>query len=273
MLRKKPYLKILAHKPDIFSAFPAEVLDEQAADRLLQIPRLAVAEIAGPADMPALRELLKHHRPDGLLPTLSYTGTEYGDWAQLGTMAAALKKTFEKELNIYVAEPVVLGSPALWKALREAHVGELKQRFGVACPCLGCRLYSCVLRVPLCKKIDARFFIPSVHGLIQRGCPAHTSPIERKYLTYLMSGYGIDMWHQGLHHEQPCDEGHCMSCVLTPQTGNGMPLEKLTRYFESFALPAAGGILSLAVSGAKVDYARIISQAARQNKTFVKSEK
>jgi len=273
MLRKKPYLKILAHKPDIFSAFPAEVLDEQAADRLRQIPRLAVAEIAGPADMPALHELLKHHRPDGLLPTLAYTGTEYGDWAQLGTMAAVLKKTFEKELSIYVAEPVVLGSPALWKALREAHVGELKHRFGVACSCLGCRLYSYVLRVPLCKKVDARFFIPSLQGLIQRGCPAHTATIERKYYTFLMSGYGIDVWHQGLHHEQAGDEVPCLSCVLTPDDGNGMPHEKLIRYFESFALPAAGGILSLAVSGATVDYSLIISLASQQNKAVVKAEK
>jgi hypothetical protein len=266
MLRKKPYLKILAHKPDIFSAFPAEVLDEQTADRLRQIPRLAVAEIAGPADMPALRELLEHHRPDGLLPTLAYTGTEYGDWAQLGAMTAALKKTFEKELSIYVAEPVVLGSPPLWKALRAAHEGELKQRFGIACPCLGCRLYSCLLRVPLCKKVDARFFIPSVHGLVQRGCPPHTAAIERKYFTFLMSGYGIDVWHQGLHHEQAGDEAPCLSCVLTPQAGNGMPPEKLTRYFESFALPAAGGILSLAVFNAPVDYARIIAQVAQQKK-------
>lgn len=271
MLRKKPYLKILAHKPDIFSAFPAEVLDEQAADRLRQIPRLAVAEIAGPADMPALHELLKHHRPDGLLPTLAYTGTEYGDWAQLGTMAAALKKTFEKELSIYVAEPVVLGSPALWKALRKAHVGELVQRFGVACPCLGCRLYSYVLRVPLCKKVNASFFIPSVHGLVQRGCPAHTTPIERKYFTYLMSGYGIDVWHQGLQHELTGEENLCMSCVLSPGARNGMPPEKLTRYFELFALPAAGGILSRAVSGAPVDYARIIALTAQQKKSTVTS--
>jgi hypothetical protein len=268
MLRKKPYLKILAHKPDIFSTIPNEVLDEQAADRLREIPRLAVAEIEGPADIQALRELLKHHRPDGLLPTFSYTGTEYGDWAQLGNMAATMKKTFEKELNIYVAEPVVLGSTALWKALREAHEGEVKRRFGFDCSCLGCRLYSYVLRVPLCKKVDARFFIPSLHGLIQRGCPAHTAPIERKYFTFLMSGYGIDVWHQGLNCDQTVDEGTCLACVLTPEEGNGMTHEKLTRYFESFALPAAGGILSLAVSGAQVDYARIIFQTAQQKKSM-----
>jgi len=266
MLRKKQYLKILAHKPDIFSTLPPEVLDEQAADQLRQIPRLAVAEIAGPADLPALRELLKHYKPDGLLPTFSYTGTEYGDWTRLGFMAAELKKTFEKELSIYVSEPVVLGAPALWKALREAHEGELRRRFGFACPCLGCRLYSFALRVPLCKKVDARFFIPSLHGLVQRGCPAHTSAVERKYFTFLMSGYGIDVWHQGLNYEQAGDEGPCLSCVLGEQPDNGISHEKLTRYFESFALPAAGGILSLAVFGAPVDYAQVISQTAQQKK-------
>lgn len=266
MLRKKPYLKILAHKPDIFSTLPAEVLSEEAADRLREIPRLAVAEITGPADLPALRELLKHHRPDGLLPTFAYTGTEYGDWAQLSDMAARLKKKFEKELNIYVAEPVVLGSPALWKALREAHEEEVRRRFGFPCSCLGCRLYSYVLRVPLCKTIDARFFIPSLHGLVQRGCPAHTTTIERKYFTFLMSGYGIDVWHQGLNYEQTGDEGPCLSCVLMPEEGSNISQDKLIRYFELFALPAAGGILSLAVSGAQADYARIVFQAAQQKK-------
>ena len=155
MLRKKASVKILAHKPDIFGTLPPEVLDEPTADQLRQIPRLAVAEIAGPADVPALRKLLTHHKPDGLLPTFSYTGTEYGDWARMGDIAANLKKNFEKDLNIFVAEPVVLGSPALWKALREVHEGELGQRFGFTCPCLGCRLYSFTLRVPLCKKVDS----------------------------------------------------------------------------------------------------------------------
>lgn len=262
MLRKKQPLKILAHKPDIFGTIPPEVLDEPAADQLRQIPRLAVAEIAGPADVPALRKLLTVHKPDGLLPTFSYTGTEYGDWARMGDIAANLKKDFEKDLNIFVAEPVVLGSPALWKALREVHEGELGQRFGFTCPCLGCRLYSFTLRVPLCKKVDARFFIPSLHGLLQRGCPAHTAPVEKKYFTFLMSGYGIDVWHQGLNQEGTGEEAACLSCVLTGDAGNGIPQEKLTRYFESFALPAAGGILSLAVFGAPVDYARIITETA-----------
>ena len=266
MLGKKKYLKILAHKPDIFAVLPAEVLDEQTTEQLRQIPRLAVAEIAGPADSHALRELLTHYKPDGLLPTFSYTGTEYGDWSGLAHVAADLKKTIEKDLNIYVAEPVVLGSPALWKALRTVHERQLGQRFGFTSTCLGCRLYSFALRVPLCKKIDARFFIPSLHGLLQRNCPAHTTAIERKYFSFLMSGYGIDVWHQAEHYENKSgcagQEDACLSCALTADPENGMTQEKLTRYFESFALPTAGGILSLAVFGAPVDYARIIAERA-----------
>ena len=274
MLGKKKYLKILADKPDIFAALPAEVLDEQTADQLRQIPRLAVAEISGPADIHALREILTHYKPDGLLPTLSYTGTEYGDWSRLAQVAADLKKTFEKDLNIYVAEPIVLGSPGLWKALRTVHERQLVQRFGFTSTCLGCRLYSFALRVPLCKKIDAGFFIPSLHGLLQRHCPAHTSPIERKYFTFLMSGYGIDVWHQPEHYENnnedTGDDDACMSCVITADPENGMTQEKLIRYFESFALPTAGGILSLAVSGAPVDYARIITEKAEAKTGSIK---
>jgi len=266
MILKKAYLKILADKPDIFARLPAEVLDEQTAEHLREIPRLAVAEIAGPADVRALRELLPRYRPDGLLPTFSYTGTEFGDWGRLGLIASALKKSFEKELNIFTAAPVVLGSPSLWKALLHAHEGELAARFGFASRCLGCRLYNFMLRVPLCKKVDARYFIPSFSGLVERGCPSHCLPVEKKYFTFLMSGYGIDVWHQSMGHEEPNTADSCLSCVLSREKDNGASTDKLTRYFESFALPAAGGILSRAVSGAAADYALIIEQTAQQKK-------
>lgn len=260
MKLKKAYLKILANKPDIFASLPPEVLDEEEAERLREIPRLAVAEIAGPADMQALRELLPRYKPDGLLPTFSYTGTEFGDWERLGNIAAALKKSFEKELHIYTADPVVLGAPALWKALRQVHEGELATRFGFSSPCLGCRLYSFMLRVPLCKKVDARFFIPSLSGLVERRCPPHGLTVEKKYFTFLMSGYGIDIWHQGLTLEEPDGTGACLSCVLSAEEDNSAPTEKLARYFENFALPAAGGILSRAVFGAPVDYDKSIAE-------------
>jgi len=274
MLDKKKYLKILSHKPDIFAAFPAEVLDEQTAGQLREIPRLAVAEITGPADIHALRELLAHYKPDGLLPTFSYTGTEYGDWLRLEHVAAKLKITLEKDLNIYVAEPVVLGAPELWKELHTVHERQLGQRFGFTSACLGCRLYSFILRAPLCKKVGARFFIPSLHGLLQRGCPSHTTPIERKYFTFLMSGYGIDVWHHAQQYENKNentdDEQACLSCVLTAGPENSIAQDKLARYFESFALPTAGGILSHAVFGEPVDYALIIAERAELKKELIK---
>jgi hypothetical protein len=262
MLRKKAYLKIFADKPDIFACLPPEVLGERAIEQLRQIPRLAVAEIAGPADVQALRELLPRCRPDGLLPTISYTATEFGDWGRLSLLAAELKKTLEKELNIYTAEPVVLGAPALWRLLLQAHEGGLATRFGFTSRCLGCRLYSFMLRVPLCKKIDARFFIPSHAGLVQRGCPAHCLPVEKKYFNFLMSGYGIEVWHQPQGLENPGAETACLACVLSGEQENSVSSDKLARYFETFALPAAGGILSLAVFGQPADYGLIISQTA-----------
>ena len=229
-------------RPDIFACLPREVLDEQTADQLRQIPRLAVAEIAGPADVQALRELLPRYRPDGLLPTFSYTGTEFGDWERLALMASEIKKTFEKELNIYTADPVVLGAPALWKALLQAHEGELATRFGFTSRCLGCRLYSFMLRVPLCKKVDAQYFIPSLSGLVERCCPAHCLPVEKKYFSFLMSGYGIDVWHQSPGHDEPSAGEPCLTCVLSGEPDNGASTDKLTRYFESFQagiLPAS----------------------------------
>lgn len=264
---KKAHLRILANKPDIFAGLPPEVLAEDAIEHLRQIPRLAVAEIAGPADVQALRELLPRWRPDGLVPTFSYGATEFGDWECLGMTAAALKKVLEKELRIYTAAPVVLGAPALWQALRAAHEGPLAARFGFSDRCLGCRLYSYMLRVPLCKKIDAGHFIPSRAGLAGRGCPAHCLPLEKKYFGFLLSGYGIEAWHQSPVESDAagCEAG--LSCVLAGGPDGDAPPDKLARYFESFALPCAGGILSRAVFGAPVDYGRVITEAAQQPTT------
>lgn len=273
MLRKKAYLKIFADKPDIFACLPPELLDEQASDQLRQIPRLAVAEIAGPADVEALRELLPRYRPDGLLPTISYTATEFGDWSSMGLLAAELKKTFEKDLRIFTADPVVLGAPSLWRHLLQAHEGPLAARFGFSSRCLGCRLYSFMLRVPLCKKVDAQYFIPSQAGLVQRGCPAHCLAVERKYFSFLMSGYGIEVWHQALSLEIPNAESSCLACVLSGEQEISASNEKLTRYFESFALPAAGGILSRAVFGAAADYGKIIAEQATEKKPVLQPEK
>lgn len=259
---KKAHLKILADKPDIFACLPPEVLSGETIEQLRQIPRLAVAEIAGPADVPALRELLPHCRPDGLVPTFSYCATEFGDWEVLDKTAAALKKTMEQELRIYTAAPVVLGAPALWQALHRAHEGPLAARFGFSGRCRGCRLYSYLLRVPLCKQIDARHFIPSRAGLAGRGCPDRCLPIEKKYFDFLLSGYGIEAWHQPPLAADAPDGKAGPSCVLACGPEDSASPEALTRYFETFALPCAGGILSRAVFGATVDYDRIIGEAA-----------
>ena len=86
-----------------------------------------------------------------------------------------------------------------------------------------------------------------------------------------MSGYGIDLWHQREGQEELNAGNACLSCVLAGEPGNSTSTDKLTRYFESFALPAASGILSRAVFGASVDYGQSIAEFLKPQPAFQKS--
>ena len=293
MFSKKNYLKIIAEKPDIFQKIPDFILEPKKIEEYRQIPNLAVGEISGLNNFEALKHTLSLKRFDAFLPTISYSGTEYGDWGGEGSLfLKKIKKTIEKELKVYCADPVVLGSPQFWWALNGRFAHELYERFGFNTHCYGCRLYAFALRVPLCKMIDAHLFIPSGHENDGMGCSMDCASVVARYCSILMASFGIDVQHDfsaGSRERKINDDGHdergkIIRCVLAGNChridGSLYEPKNLNVYYESFALPVAGRIMSRILSGTVFDYVQEVSailtpgqKINKQKKTSIKTLK
>lgn len=271
MFSKKNYLKIIADKPEIFGKVPDFILDAKKIEEYRQIPNLAVGEISGLYNLESLTHALYLKRPDAFLPTVSYTGTEYGEWGAASQFFKNLKKAVEKDLKIYCADPVILGSPRFWWALNGRFAQELYARYGFSSQCYGCRLYAFVLRVPLCKLIDAHLFIPQDYENGVQGCAINSCSVVARYCSIFMASFGIDVRHDFVttgRGQEVMDEGQQVpekkiKCVLE---GNSLRLDgslyeakHLDAYFESFALPVAGRIMSRVLSGAAFDYVQEVA--------------
>ena len=264
---KKSYLKIIAEKPDIFGRIPVNVLPEEKIEELKGIPRLAVGEISCIQGLDAIVPVLAKKKPDAFLPTFSYTGTEYGDIKVIDELLKQLKKTIEKDLRIYFVDPVFLGAPDFWRALNGRFAYEVFKRFKVYSACYGCRLYSVALRIPLCKKIDAKIFIYPGADAHDGCCRLYIAHSAIKYYKNLMSSFGIELWDHGMgsgpekstrHELFGCGQGLNYKCVFSEHflgyDGSFDEPPGLDDYFESYAVPAAAKIISKALAGVDVDY-------------------
>lgn len=275
MFSRKFYLKIIAEKPDIFGNIPYSILPEEKIEELRQIPRLAIGEISGIQGLEGLLYALSKKRPDAFLPTVSYTGTEYGDWKNLEDILIYIKKTIEKNLRIYTAEPLILGSPHFWWALNGRFVNELRERFGFYSQCYGCRLYSFALRVPLSKKLNANILIPGDTETINGDCKIYNSSLAVKYYSTLMSSFGIELWYthlSGIQRKEMIEDfnlqeqqenGKMLNCIFEDNyrnlEGSFKHPSNICSFFETFAIPAAAKIISRTLSGATVDYVREVA--------------
>jgi len=286
MLSRKAIIKLFAEKPDRFGQVAGTVMTAAAIEELKRIPDLGLCEIAAFSDQNTLCEALKARRPKAVVPTICYRGTEYGQWDTMGASIVHFKKLAEKELGIFVAEPVILGSPKFWWALNGRFCSELRERFGFYSPCCGCRVYAFALHVPIYKALNARFIV--ANGGCRWDCraAAHASEQARRYYQTLMSSFGVDLLYAGAlphiqgRHQGPRDPlatgdfANQLECIFKDNSsaGNG-PVNipgGLARYFESFAIPAAAKIISRALGDHQPDYlqeaADTLYPAARQTK-------
>jgi hypothetical protein len=176
---------------------------------------------------------------------------------------------------IYVVDPIILGSPRFWWALNGRFAKELQDRFKFYTPCLGCRLYAYTLRIPLCKKVDAKFIISGqVMESTNNAKVYQCKPARTAFKTYL-SGFGIELLESIIDEQQEAaiiesldkkieiERWDNLHCVFEKnfQTINGAYQEppQIRVFLETFAIPAAAKILSRALSGRVVDYAHIVA--------------
>ncbi len=276
MFNKKKQLRVLAEKSEIFGTISEDQLSAEKIDEIRQIPSVVVGDIRNPNHVISALKVLSTKKTDAFLPVLSYAGIEYGDWSAFGKYLKQIKALIEKKLKIYVLDPVILGAPSFFRALNTSHSAEIKKRFGFYNPCLGCRIYSLALRVPLCKKINSRIIISGEIITNNNETDAFKIHENLNSCSLLMKGFGIDLWDatitrdeadavlSRLNFKNKPDDVFNFNCVMNKcclSDTSSMGNSKLTKkYYEDFAIPAAAKILSRVFSGADIDYEKEVSE-------------
>jgi hypothetical protein len=246
--------EIVRNKPELVTAFPPWMLSEALENELRDTEGLAIIEIAGRDSIAAALEAASKRDFKAFLPTIAYTGTEFGDWETPFKKTALLKEELSKQ-GLKVLDPLVLGAPRLWWRLCGRYTTHLFQAFGFYSPCVGCHLYLHALRIPLAKKIACNVIIGGERE-------SHEGKIKINQISVALDAYvsftrtfDIELFlplrkmSKNEHIEaiinQPWDEGaEQLECVLSKnyvgREGDVVYSERaIKRFFSEFAIKEA----------------------------------
>ncbi|MGB9715842.1 MAG: hypothetical protein ACPL1G_05500 [Thermodesulfovibrionales bacterium] len=249
----KRYLEILLNKPELIVDFPEWMLPSTTIEEIMGIENFAIAEIAGRDSIAAVISAYEMRTLEGILPTIAYTGTEYGNWDLPFEGIYILKEKIGHKVKIY--SPIILGSPRFWWTLCGRYSVHFFKKFGFYSQCIGCHLYFHVIRVPLSKKLKCKLIIggerESHNGRIKinqikTAIDAYTDFLKRFEIELFLplrnikSGERVESiigqrWNEG---EQQ------LNCVLNKnyQEMNGsvsIDTMAIQRFFDEFAFEAA----------------------------------
>lgn len=154
----KKLLKILTNKPEMITHFPEWMLSESEIHEIKSCKNSAIAEIAGRDSVAAVIKACEIKEIKAIIPTIAYTGTEYGDWNIPFEKTKFLKDRL-KGIGIKVYEPILLGSPRFWWKLCGRYSVEFSKKYGFYSHCVGCHLYLHAIRIPLAKILNCEIVI------------------------------------------------------------------------------------------------------------------
>jgi hypothetical protein len=154
----KKLLALLAEKPDLIAEFPEWMLPEEMLKQISNTPHVAIAEIAGRDSIAAVIQACEMRTIRAVVPTIAYTGTEYGNWKTPLEKINKLKALLRKK-RVAVFKPVILGSPKFWWSLCGRYATHLFNKYGFFSHCIGCHLYLHAIRIPLAGKLGSSLVI------------------------------------------------------------------------------------------------------------------
>lgn len=264
------YREILIDKPELVTAFPAWMLPAETVERLRAAAEPAVAEIAGRDSLAAaVRAAEAGH--DLFLPTIAYTGTEFGDWRQpLENVKYLRERLRAVGAGVEVLAPVVMGSPELWRLLCGRYVVAQYRRFGFYTPCIGCHVYLHAVRVPLAKMTGCRVVVAGEresHGGVVK---LNQIPTALDAYVELLARFGVELALPLRHVSSPAEieeivgaEGRegdgQLECVLSQnyRDADGAVAydeDAVRRFLGEFALPVAERAAKAYLAGERPDY-------------------
>ena len=154
----KKLLKILSNKPELITNFPDWILSKKKIEKIKKEQDVAISEIAGRDSFAAVIKACELRNFKAIVPTIAYTGTEFGNWEITFKKVEKLKATL-KALGIKTYNPIILGAPRLWKILCGRYSLQHYRKFKYYSPCLGCHTYLHAIRIPLAKILNCKVVI------------------------------------------------------------------------------------------------------------------
>ncbi len=148
---RKEILEIFSFKPEIVFDLPGWMIPQKAVDTYCLQEKAAIVETAGRDSIAAAIISARENDLRLLLPSINYTGTEFGDLNTTFRAASLLKEKLAPE-GITVLDPVISGSPSFWWKLCGRYSYQNLKDYGFYTPCIGCHLYFHTMRIPLARK-------------------------------------------------------------------------------------------------------------------------
>ena len=254
----KKFLEILVSKPDLVTDFPDWMLPESTVSEIREVEHVAIAEIAGRDSIAAVIRACEIRPVQAIVPTLAYTGTEYGNWNVPFEKIKILEDRLQKK-NIKVYDPIIVGSPKFWWTLCGRYTTHLFKSIGFYSHCLGCHLYFHAVRIPLAKKLYSKLIIGGERESHNGKIKINQIGISLDAYISFLKRFDIDLFLPLRHMKSGkevesiiggnWDEGdHQLECVLSKnyQEINGSVIlneEAIKRYFDEFALEKAEEVI------------------------------
>ncbi|MHB0976979.1 MAG: hypothetical protein ACYC1U_07270 [Candidatus Aquicultorales bacterium] len=242
-------------------------------DDIRGLPSLAVAEVAGRDSIAAALSVIDEG-VENILPTVVYTGTEFGDWRELESNLAFLSNK-ARERGAKTHPPVVLGDPRLWAALGGAFSGVLTRFYGPCGPCTACHLYMHICRVPLALAIGSRPVVGGERESHEGRIKINQTPEALDAYRAVLSSAGIELMLPIRRMERNSEieslvgsdwrEGdRQLSCVLsrnyqTLEGGITCDRGSFRRYLSEFLVPVGEDIVKAVLKGDS-DYSGIVRE-------------
>jgi hypothetical protein len=186
-------LEILTNKPEIITGFPGWMLPESRIKQLRETVGLAVVEIAGRDSIAAAILATKLRDIEAILPTINFTGTEFGNWNEPFEKVELLRHAVGKK-GIKVFEPVILGAPAFWRLLCGRYTSYMLRKYGTYSPCVGCHLYFHSIRIPIATMVNCSLVIGGERESHDGKIKVNQIPVALEAYTSFVRRFGIELF-------------------------------------------------------------------------------
>lgn len=148
----------------------------------------AILEISGRDSVAAA---LAWAGPATVLPTVVYTGTEYGDPAVLLDNLELLRRGLAGRARLL--DPVVLGSPRWWAEVNGRPLTRLQRAFGNSFVCVGCHMYLHAVRVLLALRLGVPAVVTGERELHRGRVKYNQVPAALDAYAEMAGRYGVEL--------------------------------------------------------------------------------